>query len=673
MKLKLIYILVSSLLVHKMQHKPLDKTKNEIRVLKFPDLSARVSTEDFIQCSIENVPLDGAPHFQSHQGYKQHQKCPVAWDVFTKYVDLRDSTLEQTMLDNATYVGLSQNDNQPSDFRYAWGDFEALSYTWGDGGDKRSILVNGIRREISRNLEEALRVLRDLKETRLGMCYWVDSLCIDQENMRERNEQVKRMREIYGRARAVIVWLGREEKMDRIAVQTMRHLCRNPCVENTLQLPEDLLLHGWPALFAFMQKPYWNRSWIIQELAMNNNSTLILCGKSKLTRRMIRLGAIYCQEFLQASEDQSYRSEHDLDVDAWAMASRMHRLASLTFDPIVEVSLDRLLNIVRRADATDKKDKVYSILGLLDPAVSADVNPDYSLSEQQVYTDFMRSIVQNSGRLDQIMFGGMPTEEGWPSWVPDWRQSFGRHHIRHLRSRQASGDLPAKVRFLKNERNSNLLACSGFLVDTVDGVAAERSPQCHSTQSQNASNRYSSQISEALQQTLLMDHPGATGKLLLEIPWTWKCDTDTSPANFGSPKWLELSQSRYFRKFQDFREHNENFRIGGQSFRSFFPQWDEKSVEVSITLRCLRLALLSLNQRALTTTRTGYLGLAPIAVRPGDVVAIISGCKCPMVLRPYSDDLFQVIGECYVHGLMDGEVLSQLNKGIILEREFILC
>lgn len=657
-----------------MQYKPLDKAKNEIRVLRFLDFSSPDSTKDFIQCSIENVPLEDPCNFQLHHGYTHNQNCPMVLDVFTRYVDLRDATLEQTTLDKTTNLGLSQNHDQHSDSRYVWGDFEALSYTWGAQGDARSILVNGICRDVSKNLEEALRALRDLKETRLGMCYWVDSLCIDQENRKERNEQVKRMKEIYSRARAIIVWLGQEERMDRNAVQTMRHLCRNPYVENTLQLPADLLLDGWPALFAFMQKPYWNRSWIIQELAMNHNSTLILCGRFKLTRRMIRLGAIYCQELLQASEDQSYQSDHYLELHAWSMASRMYRLASLTFNPNGEASLDLLLNLVRQADATDKKDKVYGILGLLDPTVSMDITPNYSLSERQVYTDFMISIVKNSGRLEQIIFGGIPTEEGWPSWVPDWRLPFGRHHIRYLRSRQASGNSPAKIRFLKKGKNGDLLACSGFQVDMIDGVAAQSSPHCSSTRSSNASNRYGSRISEALQRTLLMDHPGANGELLLAVPWISKCDTCTSPANLHSnSKWLELSQSSYFRKFQEFREHNENFCVGGQSLRSFFPHSDRKGVDIANTLRCMRLALLSLDQRALVTTRTGYLGLAPKAVQQGDVLVILLGCKCPIVLRPYSDNLFYVIGECYVHGLMDGEILSQESRENPLEREFILC
>jgi hydroxyacyl-ACP dehydratase HTD2-like protein with hotdog domain len=123
------------------------------------------------------------------------------------------------------------------------------------------------------------------------------------------------MREVYGRARAVVVWLGQEEKTDKNAVQTMHYFCRNPCVEDSLHLPAGLLPDGWHALFAFFKKPYRNRSWIIQELAMNHNSNLILCGKFKLTRRMIRLGAIYCQELLQTSEDQSHRLNHNLDMD----------------------------------------------------------------------------------------------------------------------------------------------------------------------------------------------------------------------------------------------------------------------------------------------------------------------------------------------------------------------
>jgi hypothetical protein len=655
-----------------MQYKPLDKD-NEIRVLNFIYLSSPGSVDDLVRCSIENVSLERPLHFQTHQGYLR-QNCPTVWDAFTKCVDLRDSTLEQTTLDKATSIRLSESHHQPSNFRYTWGDFEALSYTWGDRGDARTILVNGTCREVPRNLEEALRALRDLQETRLGIRYWVDSLCIDQKNTEERNEQVKRMREVYGRARAVVVWLGQEEKTDKNAVQAMRYLCRNPCVKLPLHLPAGQLFDIGTALSAFFKKPYWNRSWIIQELAMNRNSTLILCGKFKLTRRMIRLGATYCQKFLKTSEHLSYKFKHDLDMDAWHTASRVYRLVNLTFNPNVEIKLDLLLNLVRGADATDKKDKIYSILGLLNSDISADVIPNYLLSEQQAYTDFMITLIKKSGRLEQIVFGGIPTEEGRSSWVPDWRLPFERHHIQYLRSCQASGTLSANIRYLQEGEHGNHLVCHGYQVDTVDGIATEPAQPCYPTQSRNVSTRYSGRISEALQQTLLMNHPKATRKLLLKVPWILKFDPNSSPTNPRSTlEWHKLSQSRYFQDFDKFRVHNEDFCIGGKRFRDFFPQFIRKSVDITSTSRCMHLALLSLAKRALITTETGYLGLAPVAVRSGDVLAILLGCNFPVVLRPYRDDLYQVVGECYVHGLMDGEILSQKNDENPPLQEFVLC
>jgi hypothetical protein len=171
-----------------------------------------------------------------------------------------------------------------------------------------------------------------------------------------------------------------------------------------------------------------------------------------------------------------------------------------------------------------------------------------------------------------------------------------------------------------------------------------------------------------------MNHPGATGRLLLKVPWISKCDTESSPIySCSTQEWHELSQSRYFHDFDKFRIHNEEFCIGGKSFRDFFPQFSSKSVDIMSTLRCMRLALLSLAQRALITTKTGYVGLVPASVRSGDVLAILSGCNFPVALRPCRDDLYQVVGECYIHGLMDGEILNQGDDQNFSSREFVLC
>jgi hypothetical protein len=75
--------------------------------------------------------------------------------------------------------------------------------------------------------------------------------------------------------------------------------------------------------------------------------------------------------------------------------------------------------------------------------------------------------------------------------------------------------------------------------------------------------------------------------------------------------------------------------------------------------------------RKFFVTRTGYLGLGPCGTSPGDEVYLISGSKVPFVLRKVEDletvspendsssyPVYRVIGDCYVHGIMDGEALE---------------
>ena len=72
--------------------------------------------------------------------------------------------------------------------------------------------------------------------------------------------------------------------------------------------------------------------------------------------------------------------------------------------------------------------------------------------------------------------------------------------------------------------------------------------------------------------------------------------------------------------------------------------------------------------RRLLFTDTGYIGLGLDTAKSGDVVAVLYGCKMPMILRP-EEDHFVVVGECYVHGAMYGEALRNVDAK---EREFEL-
>jgi hypothetical protein len=87
--------------------------------------------------------------------------------------------------------------------------FEALSYTWAteDGDDRRSSCIEceGGKLLVTKNCEAALRRLRDNDVERI---FWIDAICVDQDNTNERNHQVQLMREVYSTAHQVIIWLG---------------------------------------------------------------------------------------------------------------------------------------------------------------------------------------------------------------------------------------------------------------------------------------------------------------------------------------------------------------------------------------------------------------------------------------------------------------------------------
>ncbi|KAK4111542.1 HET-domain-containing protein, partial [Canariomyces notabilis] len=83
--------------------------------------------------------------------------------------------------------------------------YEALSYVWGDGKPEKVISVNGQKFKITANLEAALRRLRRERKSRT---MWIDTICIDQDNLNEKSHQVQKMWKVYSKASSVVAWLG---------------------------------------------------------------------------------------------------------------------------------------------------------------------------------------------------------------------------------------------------------------------------------------------------------------------------------------------------------------------------------------------------------------------------------------------------------------------------------
>jgi hypothetical protein len=99
--------------------------------------------------------------------------------------------------------------------------YEALSYVWGIDQPDHAILCGGERLLITTNCAIALRRFRRKTTTRI---LWVDSICINQSSISERNNQVKLMKDIYSLAQQVLVWVGESDSNSDTAMKYLAHL-----------------------------------------------------------------------------------------------------------------------------------------------------------------------------------------------------------------------------------------------------------------------------------------------------------------------------------------------------------------------------------------------------------------------------------------------------------------
>jgi hypothetical protein len=127
--------------------------------------------------------------------------------------------------------------------------FWALSYTWGTEMSKNLVTVNGHQLTITENLDVALRHLRDATESRI---LWIDALCINQEDIEERNSQIQLMSCIYGAAKQVVIWLGPAADGSDVLLDGL--------VDGNI--PDTKAAVFGYYMYKLMSRPWWLRMWM---------------------------------------------------------------------------------------------------------------------------------------------------------------------------------------------------------------------------------------------------------------------------------------------------------------------------------------------------------------------------------------------------------------------------
>lgn len=64
------------------------------------------------------------------------------------------------------------------------------------------------------------------------------------------------------------------------------------------------------------------------------------------------------------------------------------------------------------------------------------------------------------------------------------------------------------------------------------------------------------------------------------------------------------------------------------------------------------------------------LCMVPDDAAAGDIICVLFGAQTPYVLRPYKKNAFRLVGECYVHGIMEGQALTQFERKSYKRQKF---
>ncbi|KAF2428988.1 HET-domain-containing protein [Tothia fuscella] len=175
--------------------------------------------------------------------------------------------------------------------RFTWGVYVALSYCW--VGDARtppcSIVLDGYHTPVTESLKSALRSQRPLghdSDSSIPLRCWADALCINQADQAERERDILRMTEIYGNSLAVLVHIGPQADDSDLAMSLIEDIGRKhadgfDCETWLLKLRWDASVEtkkAYSVLLKLFCRPYWRRLWVLQELAMSDETIGVGCG-----------------------------------------------------------------------------------------------------------------------------------------------------------------------------------------------------------------------------------------------------------------------------------------------------------------------------------------------------------------------------------------------------------
>ncbi|KAF3020158.1 hypothetical protein E8E14_009450 [Neopestalotiopsis sp. 37M] len=577
--------------------------------------------------------------------------------------------------------------------------YTALSYTWGDPDPSTDTTIDcaGHKLTITQSLATALKHFRQKDHSIL---LWVDQICINQKDDEEKNQQIPLMSSIYRYATNTAIWLGAEESGSTSAMQLLDDVNTrlqfseaidiNPKEFERLQLPREDSTQ-WRDLKNLLKRPWFSRLWIIQEVILSR-SPWVLCGDHHVHWSVIENGCHQLQtsgisnwlrqkRFASDSDDNTSSPRRDLVGNIMELSNVKSRFDSQTREP----RLLSLLVSTRNAECWKKWDKVYGLLGICAPDDVKSVKISYDEKDWPVaklYHDTAVKLLRSGESVASFIYSvdHEVSDPGLPSWVPDWRQPRVTHTLGYssfmLGVYKASGELPKGRKpgfnYTILDQNNKELRMRGTFLDRLRHVSDQLSDPDITYDNPSANNKtllsaYTF-VNSNLKHCRDAQEKDSVQKELFSNFWrTLVAGQDADgmrhcPESFAEIFSLLLDEST-----------NQSPSLPGQTYskRQTLPKGrgrlelaSLKSRKAGETFQEIRKVFRRvLRNRRLGILGHGRLGLFPRHCRSGDMVYLVYGCIVPILLRPVDNDKgkFRLVGECYVHGIMQGEAFNAMQ------------
>ncbi|KAL9119653.1 MAG: hypothetical protein Q9187_003794 [Circinaria calcarea] len=385
---------------------------------------------------------------------------------------------------------------------------------------------------------------------------------------------------------------------------------------------------GWLGISKMFNQSYWRRAWVYQE-ATGPAPTRYYCGNHWFN--MIYLcAAVFMAHHFAEFTDLDSRFQKIARGPVFLLQA-FRRDGTFSYGS----SLLSLLESTRSTESTDPRDKVYAPLGLATDLSPASISPDYAKSLEAVYGDVVRfSLSQPDHGLQVLGHVIRPAANSkhiksahngpeLPSWIPDFRENLGLNPFcTNVSYSSATYNAcgPHKTHNAKIEGSRLIL--DGIRIDQISTLSAIWEENAFSTAEvrswapETPNTRYAptgQTLDEAFRTTVLADMNPLTQSRGHMVDW-------------------ELLESR-----------NDTLN----------PSLSARKNQMNVALKSAS------GCRRLCWTTRGRMGIVPAATSLGDLVCMLFGGQVLYVLRSTGQDHYEFMGECYIHGSMDGEAFEQ--------------